>query len=80
MAIGFILKIVFLGVAVGAVFVGKKVFHLKDDNLIEEVSEEILKEELNVDIDLTPETPEKDEPSLLVKEISQTVVDNIDKI
>lgn len=32
---------------------------LPDDNLIEEVVEDVIKEELGPDIDLTPSTPEK---------------------
>lgn len=34
-------------------------FHISDDNLVEEVVEAQLQSQLGVDIDLTPETPER---------------------
>ncbi len=35
------------------------VYFYGDDNTVEEISEEILKEETGIDIDLTPSSPEK---------------------
>ena len=34
-------------------------FKIKDDHVLEELSEAIIEKELGVDIDLTPESPEK---------------------
>jgi ribosomal protein L5 len=33
-------------------------FGLSDDNIIEEVAEDVIKEKVGVDVDLTPSTPE----------------------
>lgn len=35
------------------------VYFYGDDNAVEEISEDILKQETGIDIDLTPSTPEK---------------------
>lgn len=35
------------------------VYFYGDDNVVEEISEEILKQETGIDIDLTPSSPEK---------------------
>ena len=35
------------------------VYFYGDDNVVEEISEEILKQETRIDIDLTPFSPEK---------------------
>ena len=35
------------------------VYFYGDDNAVEEISEEILKQETGIDIDLTPSSPEK---------------------
>jgi len=80
MPIVFFLKLLLLVAAIGSVFVGKKILHLKDDNLVEEVVEEVIKNKSGIDIDFTPNSPETGESFLKVKKISQTVVDNIDKI
>lgn len=34
--------------------------YFREDNIIEEVAEEILKKETGIDIDITPNSPEKD--------------------
>ncbi|HNU60724.1 MAG TPA: hypothetical protein PKL04_00840 [Methanofastidiosum sp.] len=35
------------------------VYFYGDDNVVEEISEEIIKQETGIDIDLTPSSPEK---------------------
>jgi hypothetical protein len=43
----------------GVVAVGSKYFFgMKDDNLIEEMSESVIKEATGVDVDLSPSSPE----------------------
>jgi len=34
-------------------------YHLGDDNVVEEISEQIIKEESGIEIDLSPNTPER---------------------
>lgn len=40
--------------------VGSWVFFKKEDNPVEELAEEIIKQETGLDIDLSPQSPEKD--------------------
>lgn len=47
-----------LGSCIGGCSRINKMFSLKDDNLIEEVLEEYIMEELDIDIDLTPQSQE----------------------
>jgi hypothetical protein len=57
------LKIV---IVAGALLVGAASTYLlkmKDDNPIEEVAEEIIKRETNIDVDLTPSSPEDGQKS-----------------
>ena len=55
----FLVKILItLGLAAVAVGINL-VFHLKDDNKIEEVLECIVQEETGIDIDFTPDSPEE---------------------
>lgn len=53
------LKISLLISAITGFFITKKYTHLKDDSIIEEYIEEEIKEEIGLDVDLTPESPEK---------------------
>ena len=49
---------------VGALIVGiasNKVAHMGDDNIVEELAEDVIKEESGMDVDLSPESPEKKE-------------------
>lgn len=70
----------FIGVAVGGVFVGKKYLHLKDDNIAEEVVEQVVEDKLGVKIDLTPDSPESAESSSSVKQIASFVEKQADRI
>jgi hypothetical protein len=62
-----IFKIVIVGIAlvigVGAPYIYKRTkgAKLKDDNIIEEISESVIKEVIDVDIDITPDSPEKED-------------------
>lgn len=56
------LKFLMIAVAAGGVFLSKKYFHAKDDNVIEELVEMEIKEESGLDVDLSPETPENEFP------------------
>lgn len=53
-----ILKFLFITLAAGAVFVGKKYFNTKDDNIAEEIIEYQLEKQTGFNVDLSPETPE----------------------
>ena len=77
---GLLIKLGLLAVAVGGVFVGKKCFHAKDDNIVEEVVEQVIVDELGVKIDITPDSPEPEQPSNTIKEISAFVEKQIDRI
>ena len=46
-------------VVVGGIAVGSKYyFGLKDDNIVEEISEDVIREATGVDVDLSPSSPE----------------------
>lgn len=54
-----IISVIVVGIAIG-VGVGYRVlFKAKPDNVIEEFAEEIIKQETGIDIDLSPDSPEK---------------------
>lgn len=57
--IGLVLKFLLVAVAAGAVFVGKKYFGAKDDNIIEELVEMEIRKDVGIDVDLSPDSPEK---------------------
>lgn len=48
--------------AIGAVFIGRKVFHVKDDSAFEELVEYEIKEEVGIEVDLTSSSPENPSP------------------
>lgn len=52
------LKIGLLAIAVGGVFVSHKYLKTKDDDQVEEMVEQIIKDQTGIEIDLTPETHE----------------------
>jgi hypothetical protein len=56
--LGLMLKFLLIAVAAGAVFVGKKYFGTKDDNVIEEMVEFEIRDKTGIDVDLTPDSPE----------------------
>ena len=62
---GLIILIAIVVVA-GVVGVGSKYFFgFKDDNVIEEIAEGVIKDETGVDVDLSPSSPEiKNKPRL----------------
>lgn len=74
------LKLSLLGIAIGGVFVCKKCFKMKDDNIIEEVVEQVIKDQTGVDIDITPSTPEDHEQpvSPMQEEVAQDISDLLD--
>lgn len=53
-----ILKLSLIIVAAGGVFLGKKYFKAKDDNIVEEMVEHEIKKQTGLDIDLSPESSE----------------------
>ena len=78
--VSFILKLGLVGIAVGGVFMGHKYLYLKDDNVAEEVVEQVIKDEIGIAIDLTPNTAESSEQSSMVKEISSIVEKQTDRL
>jgi len=55
-----------VAIVLGAVIIGiisTYVFKLKKDNPAEEIAEEVIKQETGIDIDLSPESSEKSQPS-----------------
>lgn len=54
-----ILKIILISLSLGAAFVAQYYFNLKDDNPIEEFSEELINYETGVKIDISPTSSEK---------------------
>lgn len=75
---GLFLKLSLLGIAIGGVFVCKKCLRLKDDNIIEETIEQVIKDQTGVDIDLTPSTPE--DHSQPVSPIQEEVAKDISEL
>lgn len=59
--VGWVLKIVALGVAALGSFIAVKKYKVKPDNIVEEIIEKEIKDETGVDIDLSPDTPDSDE-------------------
>lgn len=59
MALALILKILAIGGALVAGLSSVLYFHLPDDNPVEEISEEIIKEETGINVDLSPKSPEE---------------------
>jgi len=59
MALALILKILAIGGALVAGVSSVWYFHLPDDNPVEEISEEIIKEETGITVDLSPTSKEK---------------------
>lgn len=53
--VGFIIALVAAGISMGAA----AFYKMKDDNLLEEAAEEVIRVETGVDVDLTPGSPEK---------------------
>ena len=52
------MKIIILIIGLGLFLVGRYILKLKDDNIIEEKVEQVIKDELGVEVDLTPLSPE----------------------
>lgn len=65
-----------------AFFAGKMYFKIKDDSVIEEVMEEVIKERSGWDIDLTPESEENNSATdvLIAQEISRVINKTVDSI
>jgi uncharacterized protein YneF (UPF0154 family) len=53
-----VLKFLLVAAAAGGVFVAKKYFYTKDENIVEEMIEFHIKDQVGIDVDLTPESPE----------------------
>ena len=60
----FSLSVLFIAVAFGACGAFNEYFGLKDDNIIETISEDIIKSHTGLDMDLTPENPDEDTYSI----------------
>jgi len=61
--IGWVLKLVALGVAALGSFVAVKKYKVKPDNFVEEYVEKEIKDEVGLSIDLSPDTPDADDNS-----------------
>jgi len=70
---GLILKLSLLALAITGVFAGRKYLHMKDDNIIEEIVEQALKDQTGFDIDLTPDSREVPTKDASVVEISDVL-------
>lgn len=75
----FLIKIVFCGAlvaaAIGTRFILKNKSLGKPDNQIEECVEYTLKEMVNIDIDLSPDTPDKDvDFDQVIKEVKESLL------
>lgn len=79
MAVGFFIKMVILGSLIGGVFITKRLVRVHDDNLVEEVAEQMIEDELGIEIDLTPGSPDGSS-SELVENISRLVAQQAEKI
>lgn len=54
------MKIIFLIVTAAAIIIGgASSFWLGDDNIVEEVCEKVIEQQLHVEVDLTPDSPEE---------------------
>lgn len=53
------MKILIVLVVLSMFFIGKCIFKLKDDNLLEERVEKVIEDEFGVNVDLTPLSSEK---------------------
>lgn len=67
-----VLKFLFVALAAGAVFIGKKYFGAKDDHVIEEMVEYHIEQHTGIDVDLSPESPEKEEARRLQRLIKRS--------
>lgn len=56
---GIFLIIALVAGAASIGYLSHKTFKLSEDNLIEEVAEEIIEDQLGLDVDLSPDSPEK---------------------
>lgn len=61
--VGWVLKIGGLMIAALGSFIAVKKYKVKQDNFIEEIIEQKIEDETGLDIDLSPDSPEEDEPS-----------------
>jgi len=59
MDMNLIWKAALVSAAIGAAAVAHYVFRAKDDNVVEELAEKVIKEETGADVDLSPSSPEK---------------------
>lgn len=59
MDISLAVKAALVAAAIGAAAVAHYVFRAKDDNVVEELAEKVIKEETGADVDLSPSSPEK---------------------
>lgn len=48
-----------LAIILAIIFGVGSVYWLGNDNPVEEIAEKVIEEEIGIDVDLTPETPEK---------------------
>ncbi len=59
MDISMIVKAGLVAAAIGAAAIMHFVFKAKDDNKVEEIAEEVIKKQTDLDVDLSPSSPEK---------------------
>jgi len=62
MPLDLLLKGILVGAALIAGVSSTILFKMKKDNPVEQMSEKIIKDQTGMDIDLTPDTPEDEEP------------------
>lgn len=77
--LGWALKISFIALAIGGVFVGKKFLSTSEETVVEEVVQDLIKDELGVTINLTGDTTGTPE-SEFTKDIVYFVEDGLNKL
>lgn len=77
---GLILKVTIFIVAIGGLFILRRAKKIKDDSFMEEVVEQVIKDKAGIDIDLSPDSPEVQDPVKGIKEASDLLEKQIDRI
>lgn len=75
--VSLLVKIGLLGVALGGIFLSKKFLSPKQEIVVEQVAQQVIKDEIGTDINLTPTTGD---PSEMVKDISSMIEKQIDRL
>ena len=78
-AVGLLVKFGFLALAIGGVFIGKKFLSTSEETVIEEVAQDLIKDDLGITVNLTGDTTGAPE-SELAKEITYYIEDGLKKL